>query len=115
MFLKLTIPRFQGENLDKNKIMYSSMGKLAEKHGCTIPQLALAWLLHQGNDVVPIPGTTKIMNLDNNIGCLRVKLSKEDMNDISQVMAVNEVVGDRSSDNWSHCTWKFADTPQKDG
>ena len=49
-------PRLQGENFDKNKILYFRVEKLAEKHGCTASQLALAWLLHQGNDVVPIPG-----------------------------------------------------------
>jgi len=49
-------PRFQGENFDKNKTFYFRIEKLAEKHGCTTAQLALAWLLHQGDDVVPIPG-----------------------------------------------------------
>ncbi|KAE8659957.1 putative aldo-keto reductase 3 [Hibiscus syriacus] len=50
------LPRFQGENLDKNKILYAKIEKLAEKYGCTPAQLALAWVLHQGDDVVPIPG-----------------------------------------------------------
>jgi len=49
-------PRFQGENFDQNKTFYFRFGKLAEKHGCTPAQLALAWILHQGDDVVPIPG-----------------------------------------------------------
>lgn len=50
-------PRFSGENLEKNKILYRKLAILAEKRACTTPQLALAWLLHQGEDVVPIPGT----------------------------------------------------------
>ncbi|XP_058727776.1 probable aldo-keto reductase 1 isoform X2 [Vicia villosa] len=48
-------PRLQGENLDKNKILYSRIQKLAEKHECTTSQLALSWILHQGDSVVPIP------------------------------------------------------------
>eukprot|EP00250_Pteridium_aquilinum_P005150 c15288_g1_i1 orf=228-1079(+) len=52
-------PRFQKENLEKNKVFYERIAKLAGKHGCTPGQLALAWVLHQGDDVVPIPGTTK--------------------------------------------------------
>ena len=50
------LPRFQGENLERNKILYLQIEKLAEKHGCTPAQLALAWVLHQGDDVAPIPG-----------------------------------------------------------
>lgn len=49
-------PRFTGENLEKNKFLYAHFADLAEKHACSPAQLALAWLLHQGNDVVPIPG-----------------------------------------------------------
>lgn len=49
-------PRFQKGNLEKNKVFYRRVAQLAEKHGCTPGQLALAWLLHQGDDVVPIPG-----------------------------------------------------------
>jgi hypothetical protein len=49
-------PRFTGENLEKNKSLYGKLADLAENHGCTTPQLALAWLLHQGDDIVPIPG-----------------------------------------------------------
>jgi len=49
-------PRFQTENLDKNKRLYEKIEELAAKHHCTPSQLALAWMLHQGNDVAPIPG-----------------------------------------------------------
>lgn len=49
-------PRFTGENQEKNKAIYTRFASLAAKHSCTPPQLALAWLLHQGDDVVPIPG-----------------------------------------------------------
>ncbi|KAJ4828584.1 hypothetical protein Tsubulata_019589, partial [Turnera subulata] len=84
-------PRFMEGNLDKNKVLYERLAKLAAKHNCTPPQLALAWLLHQGDDVVPIPGTTKLNNLDNNIGSLSVKLTKEELKEISDAVDVNEV------------------------
>ncbi|KAM6577006.1 hypothetical protein CsatB_028843 [Cannabis sativa] len=108
-------PRFQGENIERNKLLYNQMEKLAQKYGCTIPQLALAWVLHQGDDVVPIPGTTKTKNLDDNIGSLRVKLSKEDLKEISDLVAINDVAGDRIQDAFIRCSWKFANTPLKIG
>ena len=49
-------PRFQAESLEQNKTIYFQIGKLAEKHGCSPAQLALGWILHQGDDVAPIPG-----------------------------------------------------------
>ncbi|KAK7277833.1 hypothetical protein RJT34_22851 [Clitoria ternatea] len=106
-------PRLQGQNFDKNKKLYFRVEKLAEKHGCTTSQLALAWLLHQGNDVVPIPGTTKGKNLDNNIGSLKVKLSKDDLREITEAIPISEVVGDRNVEPLMRCSWKFANTPAK--
>lgn len=49
-------PRFIGENFEQNKTIYSRIEELSQKHGCTPAQLALAWVLHQGDDIVPIPG-----------------------------------------------------------
>ncbi|KAL5768255.1 hypothetical protein ACOSQ2_015038 [Xanthoceras sorbifolium] len=110
----VTYPRFTGENIDKNKMIYWRMEKLADKHGCTPAQLALAWILHQGDDVVPIPGTTKIKNLDNNIGSLKLKLTNEDLEEISAVVPIKEVAGERFGDNFIRYSWKFADTPPKE-
>ncbi|CAJ2631501.1 unnamed protein product [Trifolium pratense] len=107
-------PRLQGENLDKNKILYSRMEKLAEeKHGCTSSQLALAWILHQGDDVVPIPGTTKIKNLESNISSLKVKLNKDDLKEIEEAVPISEVAGNRTPDAFVQLSWKFANTPSK--
>ncbi|QCD77648.1 probable aldo-keto reductase 1 [Vigna unguiculata] len=106
-------PRLQGDNFDKNKILYSRIEKLAEKHGCTSSQLALAWILGQGDDVVPIPGTTKIKNLDSNIGSFEVKLSKDDLEEITEAVPISEVAGNRTTDAFFRCSWKFADTPPK--
>ncbi|KAE8664684.1 putative aldo-keto reductase 3 [Hibiscus syriacus] len=104
-------PRFQGENLYKNKILYFQLDKLAEKHGCKLAQLALAWVLHQG-DVAPIPGTTKIKNLDINIDSLQIKLTREDMEEICDVFQIKEVAG-ALSPNYFDQTWKFANTTTK--
>ncbi|RDY08037.1 putative aldo-keto reductase 1 [Mucuna pruriens] len=106
-------PRLQGENLDKNKILYSRLEKLADKYGCTSSQLALSWILHQGDDVVPIPGTTKIKNLESNIGSFEVKLGKDELKEITDAVPISEVAGARTTDNFIRSSWKFADTPAK--
>ena len=73
MFLSQAIhPRFIGENLEKNKLIYSHVSNLAAKLACTLPQLALAWLLHQGDDIIPIPGMlgfSILLNLENKTIC----------------------------------------------
>ncbi|KAI6692584.1 hypothetical protein NL676_020294 [Syzygium grande] len=69
-------PRFKKENLNNNKVIYSGIEDLARKHRCSTAQLALAWLLEHGNGVIPIPRTTKIKNLDSNIGSLKVNLTE---------------------------------------
>lgn len=111
--MQVNHPRFQGENLNKNKTIYTRIESLARKHECTPAQLALAWVLEQGDDVVPIPGTTKIKNLDNNIGSLKVKLTGEALKEISDAVPIEEVAGGRSFINADHLQWKFANTPPK--
>jgi len=109
----VSLPRFKGENLEKNKIFYTRIANLAKKHGCTPGQLALAWVLHQGDDVIPIPGTTKAKNLDENIGSLNVELSQQDLEEIVGSLPVDEVAGLRTYESMYHKSWIFADTPQK--
>ncbi|XP_042495225.1 perakine reductase-like isoform X2 [Macadamia integrifolia] len=106
-------PRFTGENLEKNKVLYKQVTNLAAKHGCTPAQLALSWVLHQGDDVVPIPGTTKLSNLDGNIGSLVVKLMAEDVKEISEAVPIDEVSGARIYEKIYLHSWKFANTPAK--
>ncbi|OIS98657.1 PREDICTED: perakine reductase-like [Nicotiana attenuata] len=106
-------PRFSGENLEKNKVLYSRFANLAAKHGCTPPQLALAWLLHQGDDVVPIPGTTKIKNLNDNVQSLAVKLTAEDVKEIADAIPVSEVCGEREHEVMSKYEYRLANTPLK--
>ncbi|XP_068636233.1 perakine reductase-like [Aristolochia californica] len=104
-------PRFTGENLEKNKVFYERIEKLAQKHLCTPAQLALAWVLYQGSDVVPIPGTTKVKNLDDNIGTLKVKLTEDDLKEISDAVPVNEVAGSSTYTYILAHSWRFANTP----
>ncbi|MBP1082472.1 aryl-alcohol dehydrogenase-like predicted oxidoreductase [Bacillus capparidis] len=72
-------PRFQGRNLQKNLQFVAQIQKIAAKKGCTAPQLALKWILMQGNDIVPIPGTKKRKYLEENIGALQVELTNSDL------------------------------------
>ncbi|PON87142.1 Aldo/keto reductase/potassium channel subunit beta [Trema orientale] len=72
--------------------------------------LHLQWILHQGNGVARIPGTTKTKNLDDNIGLLKVKLNNEDLKEISDLVPINEVAGDRIHAPLVRFTYKFANT-----
>ncbi|KAA3480286.1 putative aldo-keto reductase 2 [Gossypium australe] len=89
------LPRFQPENLEHNKRLYERVNEIAVKKGCTPSQLALAWVHHQGNDVCPIPGTTKIENFNQNIGALSVKLTPEEMAELESIASAGSVKGDR--------------------
>ena len=72
-------PRFQGENFQRNLDLVEHVRRLAEKKGCQPSQLALAWVLAQGEDIIPIPGTRRVKYLDENIGSLDVRLTPEDL------------------------------------
>jgi aryl-alcohol dehydrogenase-like predicted oxidoreductase len=72
-------PRFQGENFDRNLALVDKVHGLAVEKGCSPAQLALAWVLAQGEHIVPIPGTRRIRNLDENLGALDVMLSGDDL------------------------------------
>ncbi|KAL0344112.1 UNVERIFIED_CONTAM: Perakine reductase [Sesamum angustifolium] len=104
-------PRFTGENWEKNKDLYFRVDSLAKKHGCTPAQLALAWVHHQGDDVVSIPGTTKITNLHENISSLNVKLTSDEVKELSDAVPKDEVAGNSLPDAMYGFTWRFANTP----
>ncbi len=78
-------PRFQGENFEKNLELVRAVKKLAQEKGCTPAQLALAWVLAQGQDIVPIPGTKRRKYLEENAAALAVKLSPEDLARIDEI------------------------------
>ncbi|CAJ1961108.1 unnamed protein product [Sphenostylis stenocarpa] len=106
-------PRFQAESVEKNKTIYDQIETLAKKHHCTPSQLALSWLIHQGNHVVPIPATTKIKNLDQNIGALPLKFTESELIEISEAVPIDDVAGARHFNGSHKFTWKFANTPPK--
>lgn len=102
------LPRFQPENLEKNALIFEKVNAMAVRKGCRPSQLALAWVHHQGPDVCPIPGTTKIENFNNNVAALSVKLTPEDMAELESYASV-DVQGDRYHDFLN--TWKDSETP----
>jgi aryl-alcohol dehydrogenase-like predicted oxidoreductase len=104
-----TFPRFQEENLKKNKLIFERVNEMATRKGCTPSQLALAWVHHQGEDVCPIPGTTKIENLNQNIGALSVKLTPEEMTELESYASADAVKGDRHA--LMSNTWINSETP----
>ena len=88
-------PRFQGENFTKNLELVDRVKEIAEKKGVTPSQLALAWVLAQGSDVVPIPGTKRIKYLDENIAALEIELTPADLQLIDAAAPKGVAVGDR--------------------
>ncbi|SPD87280.1 aldo/keto reductase [Micropruina glycogenica] len=91
-------PRFQGEALEANLKLVDAIRGLADAHGCTPGQLALAWVLAQGDDVVPIPGTRRVTYLEENVGALQVRLSAADLRALADAVPRGAVVGDRYGD-----------------
>jgi len=88
-------PRFQGENFQKNLDLVRRVEDIAQEKGCEPSQLALAWVLAQGDDIVPIPGTKRRKYLEENVGALQVKLTKEDLRRIDEVFPPEAAAGER--------------------
>jgi len=88
-------PRFQGENLTRNLQLVDRVQQIATEKGCTPAQLALAWLLAQGPDVVPIPGTKKRSRLQDNVGAVEVTLSGDDLRRLDELAPAGVAAGDR--------------------
>lgn len=91
-------PRFSKENFGKNLKLVDQIGELAKKKGCTATQLTLAWLLAQGNDIFPIPGTTNEKRLVENLASLDISLSKEEEKAFRDAVDAAEVHGSRYPD-----------------
>ncbi len=88
-------PRFQGENFDANMRAASVVQNIAKQKDATPGQIALAWLLHKGDDIVPIPGTKRRTYLEENIGAVSLKLSLDDVSDLDRALAPEAVSGPR--------------------
>ncbi len=88
-------PRFQGDNFQKNLDVLNKLEQLAMAKGCSPSQLALAWVLAKGNDIVPIPGTKRTAYLDSNLASLRVNLTPEELEQIDRILPPGAAAGDR--------------------
>jgi aryl-alcohol dehydrogenase-like predicted oxidoreductase len=92
---RVNMPRYQGENFYKNLELVEKIRTLATQKGCTPSQLAIAWVLAQGDDIITIPGTKRIKYLEENIASEKVQLTKEDLKNIEAVMPAGIVSGNR--------------------
>jgi aryl-alcohol dehydrogenase-like predicted oxidoreductase len=92
---RLQHPRFQGDALDKNVALVTRIEEIAREKRCTPAQLVLAWLLAQGDDIVPIPGTKRRERIDENLAALKIKLSSEDLKRISSAAPPGAGAGTR--------------------
>ncbi len=88
----------QGENFQKNLDLVERVEELAAAKGVTPGQLALAWVLAQGEDIVPIPGTTRVPHLEENVAALEIELTKDDLAELEAVFPKGAAAGERYAD-----------------
>jgi len=92
---RASLPRFQPENMTINRSLLEVVTALAARKSCTPAQIALAWLLAQGSDVVPIPGTRRLGHLQDNLGALTVSLDPDDLAELNRALNAIAVAGER--------------------
>jgi aryl-alcohol dehydrogenase-like predicted oxidoreductase len=88
-------PRYQGANFDANMRAAGAVRELAGRKGATAAQIALAWLLHKGPDIVPIPGTKHVKRLEENVAAAKIRLTPDDMRTLDDVLAPEKIAGPR--------------------
>ena len=93
-----TLPRYQSENIDNNNKLIENFAAFAASKSCTPAQLALAWVLAQGEDIIPIPGTKKRNYLQENAGAIEVKLTSADLTTINELINRYPIIGERYSE-----------------
>ena len=93
--LRRILPRFQAGNLDRNGGSGEAVGAVAARRGASASQVALAWVLHQGHDVVPIPGTRRIANLEANAAATGLTLDRDELAALAAAAPPRAVAGDR--------------------
>ncbi|KIM94351.1 hypothetical protein OIDMADRAFT_45760 [Oidiodendron maius Zn] len=103
------LPRFSPENFPKNLVLVRDLMAMAANKGCAPSQLTLAWLMAQGLDIIPLPGTTRVKNLKENLGALDVRLTDKEVAEIRKVVEDAEVYGERYPEGFVAET--FRDTP----
>ena len=96
--IRRTMPRFAPDNYAANLKLLAPFNEVAQTVGCSPSQLAIAWLLHQGDDILPIPGTTSVEHLKDDLGAANVRLSPEVLARLDALINPNTVAGDRYSD-----------------
>ena len=92
------LPRFEAENIEKNLAAVARLEKLAAEKGVSAAQLALAWVLHQGDFIVPIPGSRKIANLEQNVAAASILLSAAELAEIGGLITPDQIAGQRYGD-----------------
>jgi aryl-alcohol dehydrogenase-like predicted oxidoreductase len=92
------LPRFQSDNFDANVALVAKLEALAKEKGVTTAQLALAWVLHQGDDIVPIPGARKVNHLEQNAAAADIVLSKTELTELTETISLDQIAGKRYSD-----------------
>ena len=90
-------PRYQGENFDANMRAASVVREIGDRKGATPGQIALAWLLHKGDDIVPIPGTKQRKHLEDNVGAVDISLSQDEMTELDAALSPEKISGPRYS------------------
>ena len=93
-----TLPRYHSENIDNNNKLIENFAAFAASKSCTPAQLALAWVLAQGEDIIPIPGTKKRNYLEENVGAIEVKLTSADLTFINELINRYPIIGERYSE-----------------
>ena len=88
-------PRFQGENLAKNLKLVDALARIAEEKGATVAQLAIAWVLARGEDIIPLIGAKTRSRLSESLGALELRLTPEDLSRIEQAVPIGSIAGDR--------------------
>jgi aryl-alcohol dehydrogenase-like predicted oxidoreductase len=91
-------PRFQGDNFDRNLALVDRVREIAEEKGVTPAQLALAWVLRQGDDIVPIPGTKRVRYLEENARAVEIELGEDDRTRIEEAFPKGATSGERDPD-----------------
>jgi len=89
------LPRFQQENISRNVRLVEGLEGMARSKGCSAAQLALAWLLHKGDDIVPIPGTKRLRYLEENVEAVNITLTPREMNELDEAFQTGSVSGER--------------------
>ena len=92
---RLDHPRFAVENIQRNSGLLPALKKVADAHKATPAQIAIAWLLSRGQDIVPIPGTKRIERLEENLGALEIRLTADEMSSLEKAFPVGVTAGDR--------------------